>query len=278
MPVPVSIEFFPPSSSKGFAQILQTAQKLNKYLQPEYFSVTYGAGGSTRDNTKKTVQSLFDLGLNVAPHLSLGGDDDDDIVKLLQAYKNLGIDRLVALRGDAGDKTSTIRPVTELIKLVRGKLGDSLHIVVASYPETHPNAESAVADLNWLKSKLDAGAQSAITQFFYNPNAYEDFLERCVALNITAPIVPGIMPIYDYAKSMRFAAKCGAEIPRWIVNRMQQYQNDPKSLQSFGIDMVSHLCAQLIDLQAPALHFFCLNKANISIAICHNLKLTHHAV
>ena len=269
----VSIEFFPPRTDQGLQSLLATAQRL-QVLQPEYFSVTYGAGGSTKDNTFSTVESLLQLGLKVTPHLSFGFDSEQSISTWLDRYKDLGVSSLVVLRGDmpsgvGGGK----RYAEELVRLVRNQYGNDFYIQIAAYPEAHPDSATLEDDMHWFKRKVDAGADAAITQYFYNCDAYEDFLNRCAQAAIDIPIVPGVMPISNYKQLVNFSQRCGAEIPRWILKRLEQYQDDSVSLQSFGIDVVTAICGRLKSMKAPGLHFYALNKAKAVLSICNNIAI-----
>ncbi|KGE04118.1 methylenetetrahydrofolate reductase [NAD(P)H] [Pseudohaliea rubra] len=272
----ISFEFFPPKTDAGRDKLLaQTAPALAA-LAPGFFSVTYGAGGSTRDRTFDTVTALADLGLTVAPHLSFGGDDGATIGDLLERYKARGIDRIVALRGDipsGNGAGATIVYANELVTFIRERTGDHFHIEVAAYPEIHPQALSYESDIRYLRGKFDAGADSGITQYFYSPEAYFYFLDRCAAAGIEAPIVPGIMPITNYQNLARFSRNCGAEIPRWICQRIEGFGDDQESIRQFGIEVVTQLCGTLIDSGAPGLHFYTMNQVEPTRQICENLGL-----
>ena len=271
-----SFEFFPPKTPQGRDNLIVTRRALNE-LSPDFFSVTYGAGGSTRDNTKGIVTAMRADGISVAPHLSFGGDDEADIVQLLGAYKNAGIDRVVALRGDIPSGMGAQRLVyaKELVELIRREFGAHFTIEVAAYPEIHPDARSYGEDIAFLKQKLDAGANSAITQYFYNADAYFYFTEQCQSAGIDKPIYPGIMPITNYANLARFSRNCGAEIPRWISRRLEQYGDDLDSQAQFGTEIVTHLCEQLLAGGAPGLHFYTMNQVEPTRTIWNNLKLRH---
>lgn len=272
--LPVSVEFFPPGTEKGLNGLIKAAKRLN-VLHPEYCSVTYGAGGTTRDATYATVEALVSRGWSVSPHLSFGGDDESVIAELLSHYVSLGIDRLVVLRGDApsaeSSKQSSRRYAVDLIRFVRERFGDHFHISVAAYPEVHPLASSAEADLHWFKVKVEAGADKAITQYFYNADAYEDFVDRCLQAGINIPIIPGMMPITSFEGSVNFAEKCGAEIPRWLLKRMEQYKDDTDSLRAFGVDVLVGLCEKLRELGVPGLHFYTLNQSRAVVNVCAQL-------
>lgn len=269
-----SCEFFPPKSAQGDENLKLTWEKLSS-KHPAFFSVTYGAGGSTRDKTFATVKRIKDAGLNVAPHLSFGGDNKEAVIDLLQLYRDMGINRLVALRGDlpSGMGGSHLVYASELVAFIRKHTGEHFHIEVAAYPEIHPQAQSYDKDIFYLKKKFDAGANSAITQYFYNADAYFYFIERCQAAGINKSIVPGIMPITNFSNLARFSDTCGAEIPRWIRKRLQSYADDSASILSFGIDVVTELCEKLLAGGAPGLHFYTMNKAEQVLALWENLRL-----
>ncbi|MCB1661032.1 MAG: methylenetetrahydrofolate reductase [NAD(P)H] [Pseudomonadales bacterium] len=269
-----SCEFFPPKSAQGDENLKLTWEKLSS-KHPAFFSVTYGAGGSTRDKTFATVKRIKDAGLDVAPHLSFGGDNKEAVIDLLQLYRDMGINRLVALRGDlpSGMGGSHLVYASELVAFIRKHTGEHFHIEVAAYPEIHPQAQSYDKDIFYLKKKFDAGANSAITQYFYNADAYFYFIERCQAAGINKSIVPGIMPITNFSNLARFSDTCGAEIPRWIRKRLQSYADDSASILSFGIDVVTELCEKLLAGGAPGLHFYTMNKAEQVLALWENLRL-----
>lgn len=268
-----SFEFFPPKTADGMATLRDARAELAKF-NPEFFSVTFGAGGSTRDRTMETVLDIQQQGLAAAPHISCVSSSKEEIRALLQAYQASGIKRLVALRGDlpsgevsAGD----FRYASELVAFIRAETGQHFHIEVAAYPEFHPEAKSPAADVLNLKRKMDAGANSAITQYFYNADAYFHFIDQCAAAGINAPIVPGIMPIYNITQLARFSNVCGAEIPRWLRLRLEEYGDDMASLRAFGIDVVTDLCETLRVFGAPSLHFYTLNRAGVISNIIGNL-------
>lgn len=268
-----SFEFFPPKTAEGMATLRDARAELAKF-NPEFFSVTFGAGGSTRDRTMETVLDIQQQGLAAAPHISCVSSSKEEIRALLQAYQASGIKRLVALRGDlpsgevsAGD----FRYASELVAFIRAETGQHFHIEVAAYPEFHPEAKSPAADVLNLKRKMDAGANSAITQYFYNADAYFHFIDQCAAAGINAPIVPGIMPIYNITQLARFSNVCGAEIPRWLRLRLEEYGDDMTSLRAFGIDVVTDLCETLRVFGAPSLHFYTLNRAGVISNIIGNL-------
>ncbi len=270
----LSFEFFPPKTAEGMDKLRETRMQLAKF-NPEFFSVTFGAGGSTRDRTMDTVLEIQREGFQAAPHISCISSSKAEIRDLLLAYQAQGIKRLVALRGDipsgevsAGD----FRYASELVAFIRAETGNHFHIEVAAYPEFHPEARTPTADLQNLKRKVDAGANSAITQYFYNADAYFRFVEQCDALGIAIPIVPGIMPIYNITQLARFSSICGAEIPRWLKMRLEEYGDDMTSLRAFGVDVVSELCDTLLAWGAPSLHFYTLNQAGTISNIIHNIS------
>ena len=273
MPPPISFEFFPPQTERGRARLNRIAARLGAF-SPEFYSVTYGAGGSTRDRTFAAVAGLREAGFNAAPHLSWGSDSEADVLALVGAYAELGVDRLVVLRGDIPSGVGTrseVRHAEELVRLIRARVDAPLHLEVAAYPEVHPEAPSAAADIEFLKRKVDAGADGCITQYFYNADAYFRFRDRCADHSIAVPIVPGVMPIANYPNLLRFSAKAGAEIPRWLTHRLDELQDDDAALQAFGAEVVTALCERLIDGGAPGLHFYTLNRALPTATIVQNL-------
>ncbi len=268
-----SFEFSAPKNADASEKLFKTHDRL-KRLDPEFFSVTYGAGGSTRDGTRDAVLKLNSLGSNVAPHLSFGGESPEKIEQLLLDYQCAGINRVVALRGDIpSGNMNTMTYANELVTFIRAKTGNHFHIEVAAYPEVHPESTSVESDLHFFKKKVDAGADSAITQYFYNADAYFRYLDACSKTGITIPIVPGVMPITNYHGIVRFSKICGAEIPRWILQYLESYQNDPESLRKFGLEVVSDMCARLLTGGAPGLHFYTLNQSLPTIRIWQNLGL-----
>jgi methylenetetrahydrofolate reductase (NADPH) len=270
-----SFEFSAPKSDDAIEKLKKVHQRLCEF-NPDFFSVTYGAGGSTKDGTKQAVLAINSAGSEVAPHLSFGGDKPEKIEQLILDYKNAGIKRVVALRGDipSGMGTSSnMAFADELVTFIREKTGDHFHIEVAAYPEIHPESADATSDLHYFKQKVDAGANSAITQYFYNADAYFRYQDACAALGIDIPVVPGIMPITNYRGLVRFSANCGAEIPRWIEKYLETYENDTESLKAFGDDVVTSLCQRLLDGGAPGLHFYTLNQSLPTIRIWRNLGL-----
>jgi len=271
-----SFEFFPPKTEEGVAKLRNTRDELAK-LKPRFFSVTFGAGGSTRERTFETVCEIQrDSGIEASPHLSCVGSTKDSIRDILNLYKQQDIHHIVALRGDLPSgmgQPGEFRYANELVEFIRAETGDHFHIEVAAYPEFHPQASSADADLDNFKRKVESGADSAITQYFYNPYAYYNFVEQCEKRGIDLPIVPGIMPITNYTQLARFSDMCGAEIPRWIRKRLQAYGDDRASIRSFGEEVISEMCQALLDAGAPGLHFYTMNRAAPSTAIWNNLGL-----
>ena len=271
-----SFEFFPPRTAAGEAKLDEVHAELAQ-LKPDFFSVTYGAGGSTKEGTRQIVLRYTELGSTVAPHLSFGGLDEDELQRLLQSYKEKGISRIVALRGDMPSgmgAASQHRYANELVEFIRRVTGDYFHIDVACYPEVHPQSATYKADVDFFKRKVDAGANSAITQYFYNADAYFRFVEYCASREISIPIVPGIMPITNYANLARFSANCGAEIPQWLEHRLSTFGDDAEGLRNFGIDVVTRLCEQLLAGGAPGLHFYSMNLAKSVTQIWNNLSLS----
>jgi methylenetetrahydrofolate reductase (NADPH) len=269
-----SFEFFPPKTSDGIEKLRENRAKLAQY-NPEFFSVTFGAGGSTRDRTMDTVLEIQQEGFQAAPHISCVSSSKEEIRDLLQTYQERGIKRLVALRGDvpsgevsAGD----FKYAVELVEFIRAETGNQFHIEVAAYPEFHPEARTPKADLLNLKRKVDAGANSAITQYFYNADAYFRFVDQCDATGINVPIVPGIMPIYNITQLARFSSVCGADIPRWLKMRLEEYGDDIDSLRAFGVDVVSELCETLQAWGVPSLHFYTLNRSTMISKIIENIS------
>ncbi|HEY8354665.1 MAG TPA: methylenetetrahydrofolate reductase [NAD(P)H] [Methylophilaceae bacterium] len=271
----ISFEFFPPKTAEGVNKLRETRRQLAE-LRPKFFSVTFGAGGSTRDRTMETVLEIQDEGHEAAPHISCISSNRQEIADLLQAYKARNIRHLVALRGDlpSGEASAgDFRYASELVAFIREQTGDWFEIEVAAYPEFHPEAASASADLRHFKAKVDAGADAAITQYFYNTDAYFRFVEQCQAMGIEIPIVPGIMPIYNFTQLARFSSVCGADIPRWLRLRLQDFGDDLPSLRAFGLDVVTELADRLIAGGAPGLHFYTLNQAGTVAAIMQRLTL-----
>jgi len=272
----ISFEYFPPKTAAGKDKLLnETTPELNA-LGPEFFSVTYGAGGTTRDSTLGVVSTIRDAGIDVAPHLSFGGDDEDAVAAILETYKARGIQRLVALRGDMPSGMGTAMQLVhanDLVAFIRERTGDHFNIEVAAYPEIHPESKSYQSDIVFLKQKLDAGADGAITQYFYNVEAYFYYLDQCTAAGIDKPIYAGIMPITNYENLARFSRNCGAEIPRWICQRMESFGDDQESIRQFGLEVVTQLCQTLIDSGCPGIHFYTMNQVEPTRAIYNNLGL-----
>ena len=271
----LSIEFFPPTTPEGTAKLRATREQLAE-LKPAFFSVTYGAGGSTRERTFATVKEIAASGCEAAPHLSCIGSTREGIRAILQEYADAGIRRIVALRGDlpsgVGDP-GEFRYANELVEFIRRETGDRFRIEVAAYPEWHPQARSPRDDLLAFKRKADAGADSAITQYFYNLDAYLHFVDAARRLGVNIPIVPGIMPVGTFSKLARFSDACGAEIPRWMRKTFESYGDDSASVRAFGLDVVTRLCEQLIAAGAPGLHFYSMNQAGLTTEICRRLGL-----
>ncbi len=273
-----SFEFFPTKTEAGHEKLLTTAKKLASYT-PEFFSCTYGAGGSTRDRTLNTVLQLDkDTGIPTAPHLSCVGDSKQELRELLNIYKDNGIKRIVALRGDLpsgmGMANGELRYANELVEFIREETGDHFFIEVAAYPEMHPQARCFEQDVQNFVRKVEAGADSAITQYFFNADSYFYFVERVRKLGVQIPIVPGIMPITNYSKLARFSDACGAELPRWIRKQLEAYGDDSLSIQAFGTQVITQMCERLLEGGAPGLHFYTLNQAEPSLAVWENLKLS----
>ncbi|MBX9704913.1 MAG: methylenetetrahydrofolate reductase [NAD(P)H] [Gammaproteobacteria bacterium] len=269
-----SFEFFPPKTADGIEKLRENRAKLAQY-NPEFFSVTFGAGGSTRDRTMDTVLEIHQEGFQAAPHISCVSASKEEIRDLLKTYQERGIKRLVALRGDvpsgevsAGD----FKYAVELVEFIRAETGNQFHIEVAAYPEFHPEARTPKADLLNLKRKVDAGANSAITQYFYNADAYFRFVDQCQTAGVNVPIVPGIMPIYNITQLARFSSVCGADIPRWLKMRLEEYGEDIDSLRAFGVDVVSELCETLQAWGVPSLHFYTLNRSTMISKIIENIS------
>ena len=271
-----SLEFFPPKTPEGVAK-LRAARRELALLRPAFCSVTFGAGGSTREGTLATVLEIRSEGLEGAPHLSCIGSTREGIRDVLAQYRSHGIRHIVALRGDlpsgsvdAGD----FRYANELVRFIRKETGDWFHIDVAAYPEYHPQSRTPDDDLASFRRKIEAGANSAITQYFFNADAYWSFVDACRAQRIDVPIVPGIMPIASFTKLARFSDACGAEIPRWIRRRLESFGDDSASIRAFGLDVVTRLCASLLERGAPGLHFYTLNQVGLTAAIWRALNLT----
>jgi methylenetetrahydrofolate reductase (NADPH) len=272
-----SFEFFPTKTDAGHEKLMATARRLAEY-KPDFFSCTYGAGGSTRDRTLNTVLQLDgEVKVPTAPHLSCVGDSKQQLLELIGLYKDAGIKRIVALRGDLpsgmGMASGELRYANELVEFIRNETGDHFHIEIAAYPEMHPQARNFEDDLANFVRKAKAGADSAITQYFFNADSYFYFVERLRKLGVDTPILPGIMPITNYSKLARFSDACGTEIPRWIRKQLESYGDDMASIQAFGEQVITDMCETLLDGGAPGLHFYTLNQAEPSLAIWDNLKL-----
>ena len=271
----ISFEFFPPRTDEQKLILESTWQKLAP-LRPHYLSVTFGAGGSTLDATRETVTALAaETDVPVAPHISCMARSEQMLRDLLQGYRDSGIRRLVVLRGDRPDGTCGPGPfqyADELVAYIRNEFGDSFHIEVACYPEFHPESHSPDTELRFFKQKVEAGADGATTQYFYNPDCYFRFVDDCRRLGIDIPITPGIMPITNYRQLSRFSDMCGAEIPRWIRRRLEGYGEDGASIRAFGLDVVTELCRRLLDGGAPGLHIYTLNRANASLLLWQRLN------
>ncbi|WP_269498763.1 methylenetetrahydrofolate reductase [NAD(P)H] [Castellaniella sp. S9] len=270
-----SLEYFPPRDIAAQERLVRSAKRLMA-LRPGYVSVTFGAGGSTREGTVDTVQLMQNLGADVAPHLSCIGSTRAQLRSILDAYRARGVRRLVALRGDLpsgmGGDTGELHYASDLVRFVRSEYGDAFHIEVAAYPEMHPQALGAREDLDHFVAKVSEGADSAITQYFFNPDAYFDFVDRARARGVDIPIVPGIMPITNYTQLARFSNMCGAEIPRWLRLRLADFGDDKASIRAFGTEVVSRMVARLLEGGAPGAHFYTLNNADAVMAICANLE------
>lgn len=270
-----SFEFFPPKTAEGTEKLRVARGELAK-LNPKYFSVTFGAGGSTRQGTIDTVLEIQQAGLCAAPHLSCIGSTKENIGKILNLYRENNINRIVALRGDMPSgmqEAGEFRYANELVEFIRKESGDHFDIEVAAYPETHPQAHDAQSDLVNFKRKVDAGANSAITQYFYNIDAYFMFLESCEKAGIDLPVIPGIMPITNYTQLARFSDMCGAEIPRWLRKHLQGFGDDRESIKAFGEEVVTRMCEKLLAAGVPGLHFYTMNQSGPSKAIWNNLGI-----
>ncbi|HEY8856411.1 MAG TPA: methylenetetrahydrofolate reductase [NAD(P)H] [Rugosibacter sp.] len=269
----LSIEFFPPQTAEGSDKLRTTLAQL-AVLKPAFFSVTYGAGGSTRERTLATVREIASAGYSAAPHLSCIGSTAESIRELLATFQTQGIRRIVALRGDLPSGMADpgeFRYANELVSFIRRETSDTFHLDVAAYPEWHPQAKTPRDDLLNFKRKMDAGANAAITQYFYNIDAFENFVNEARALGINAPIIPGIMPISSFSKLARFSDACGAEIPRWMRKKFESYGDDTASTQALGLDIVTELCQQLINRGVSGLHFYSMNQAHLTLEICRRL-------
>ena len=274
-PKTFSFEFFPPKTAEGAEKLRNVRDELGK-LNPKYFSVTFGAGGSTQQGTYETVTEIQQAGYEAAPHLSCIGSTRERVSEILQSYLNEGISHIVALRGDMPSgmgEAGEFRYANELVEFIREQTGDQFFIEVAAYPEFHPQAMSAEVDLQNFARKVKAGANSALTQYFYNPDAYFRFVDDCEKLGIDIPIVPGIMPITNYKSLARFSEMCGAEIPRWIRKRLESYGDDIESLRAFGMDVTVDMCQKLLDAGTPGLHFYTMNQTGPTMTVWKRLGL-----
>ncbi len=270
-----SFEFFPPKTPEGAEKLRATRRELQR-LGPRYFSVTFGAGGSTQKGTWQTVMEISEAGQTAAPHISCIGAERTGVREMLLDYQARGIDHLVALRGDIPSGMrggGEFNHANELVAFIREETGDHFSIEVAAYPEVHPQAPSAAADLENFKRKVQAGANSALTQYFYNADAYFRFVDDCERVGLDVPIVPGIMPITNFAQLARFSDACGAEIPRWIRKRLEGFGDDRASIRAFGEDVVTALCQRLLAAGAPGLHIYTMNQSGPTLALWHNLGL-----
>ena len=272
----LSVEFFPPKTAEGAAKLRSVREQLAAALKPTFFSVTFGAGGSTQDGTLATVKEIHEAGQQAAPHLSCVGSSKEKIRELLAQYKALGINRIVALRGDLPSgmgQYGEFHHADELVSFIRSETDSHFHIEVAAYPEMHPQAKSMTDDVLRFANKMKSGADSAITQYFFNSDAYFRFVDEAAKLGVDQPIVPGIMPITNSTQLLRFSDACGAEVPRWIRLRLQSFGDDTASIKAFGLDVVTDLCDQLSVAGAPGLHFYSLNQADTTLNIAKNLNL-----
>ena len=277
--LPLSLEFFPPKTPEGTARLAQVRRELY-VLEPQFCSVTYGAGGSTQDGTIGAVQAILDEGREAASHFTCVGATRESVRERLAQFKAMGLKRIVALRGDLPSgfgPMGEFRHASDLVSFIRAETGDHFHIEVAAYPEMHPQAKSPQADLQAFAAKARAGADSAITQFFFNSDAYFRFVEEAQALGADIPVVPGIMPITNSSGILRFADSCGAEVPRWIRLRLQSFGDDSASIRAFGLDVVTDLCEQLRCAGVPALHFYTMNASATVLEICRRLELLPRA-
>jgi methylenetetrahydrofolate reductase (NADPH) len=275
--IPISFEFFPPNTPVGDEKLITQVVPELAALQPQYFSVTYGAGGSTRDKTLKTVQAIAAAGHEAAPHLSCVGSTREGIAEILATYRaNPHIRRIVALRGDLPSGTAVagaFRHAAELVHFIREQQGSDWHIEVAAYPEYHPAQRYAARDLQHFADKVQAGASGAITQFFFNPDAYFHFVEATRKLGVSVPVVAGIMPFHNYARIAQFAQRDGIDIPRWVALKMEGFVDDITSIRAFGLDVITSLCEKLIAGGAPGIHFYTLNQSALTVELCRRLKL-----
>lgn len=271
-----SCEFFPPKTEQGMEKLFSTSEILSERISPSFFSVTFGAGGSTRETTFDAVTKIAKhTGIDVAPHLSCIGSTQQQLKEILDSYREQGVKRIVTLRGDLPSGTAAygdFSHASELVSFIRQNYNDYFHLEVAAYPEFHPQSKTATSDLEFFKLKVLAGANSAITQYFYNIDSYFYFVDSCEKMGLDLPIVPGIMPITNYSKLARFSNLCGAEIPQWIRRRLEAYADDIDSIKDFGADVVSTMCQKLIDEGAPGLHFYTMNQTEATLRIWDNLS------
>jgi methylenetetrahydrofolate reductase (NADPH) len=279
MSTPVSFEFFPPNTPVGVEKLKTVVQELGA-LRPQYFSVTYGAGGSTREKTLSAVMDIAGAGFEAAPHLSCVGSTRENIAEILATYRKQNIHRVVALRGDLPSGTATageFRYASELVGFIRETQGKDWHIEVAAYPEVHPQQRYAAKDMQHFADKMAAGADGAITQFFFNADAYFHFVDEARKLGVTQPIVPGIMPFHNYGRIAQFAQRDGIEIPRWVQMKMEGFMDDTASIRAFGLDVVTQLCRRLVEGGAPGLHFYTLNQSGLTLELCRRLGLGNNS-
>lgn len=270
-----SCEFFPPRTEAGMEKLLIVRNELEENMQPAFYSVTFGAGGTNRDRTLDAVDRLREDNASVAPHISCIGSTRDQLKELIERYIDRGVNRLVTLRGDIpeeGPGANDFNHANELVAFIREQTGDHFHIEVAAYPEYHPESVTPESDFQYFKRKIESGADSAITQYFYNIDAYSRFIENCQKANLDVPVVPGIMPITNYKGLVRFSDNCGAEIPRWIRKQLEAYEDDIDSLVDFGTDVVTSLCSRLLENGAPGLHFYTLNQSQATLEIWRRLN------
>ena len=273
----LSVEFFPPKTNEGEEKLRLVRERLTAELNPAFYSVTFGAGGSTQAGTLKVVSEIHNAGQAVAPHLSCVGSSKENVKAMLAQYRALGIRRIVALRGDLPSgmgQYGEFHHANELVEFIRAETGDWFHIDVAAYPEMHPQARSPATDVAFFAQKMKAGANSAVTQYFFNSDAYFRFVDEALALGVTQPSIAGIMPITNSSQLIRFSDACGAEMPRWVRLRLLSYGDDVASIRAFGEEVITDLCDQLLVAGAPGLHFYALNQANAILAIAKNLDLT----
>ena len=274
----LSVEFFPSKTAEGAEKLRTVRDELAKALKPTFFSVTFGAGGSTQDGTFSAVKEIHEAGQEAAPHLSCVGSSKEKISALLAQYKALGVKRIVALRGDLPSgmgQYGEFHHADELVQFIRSETGSHFHIEVAAYPEMHPQAKTMIDDVQRFANKMKAGADSAITQYFFNSDAYFKFVDEAAKLGVDQPIVPGIMPITNSTQLMRFSDACGAEIPRWIRLRLQSFGDDTASIKAFGLEVVTDLCDQLMVAGSPGLHFYSLNQSEPVLSIVKDLGLAN---